>query len=448
MTPEALAAGSTIFSSIAAAMGLNGLAYDDVLETLGIDPVGHGADSASILKDAYAVGEDGMSKMDHAADAVEARDNMSQNERDAYEQALKHPEKMTETTVKDLKMNGKVIVMADGSGGGEFKAKTFLVDLPEDTKVKVFTYTYEGKDGKIYQETGYIFDECANPAVDASADTVVPQEAPEVPPAPKPAVSYKVDPYYLDECGCDIKALLIADIRIPNADPESPESKAAIAAAIAEIQAAQKATGSDFQDYAAIRYVAPDGTVVGVECLEEGKTEPGPFRYVKANGNKVLVTPDNFKEFITGTLDNDGDGLVAPTMDAQFKDGKLTFNLPSNEEWSREQMGNIRADVMSGGSVTEAQFNAMLGTPIPADFFDWSFDKRVRWLQDTFNIPREAARDFANYLGSYTGDLGGKQQIIHLPKDLKVTPQAGDTFRTLLDRATDAHYKNLRASIS
>lgn len=157
----------------------------ETLTELGADPVGSGPDP---IGDALREDGSGTSKMDKASESVMNRDGMSQAERDAYAEALRHPEEMRESTVGAEGLKGKKIIMSDGPGGGEFRSKEFVVDLPPDTKVLVGTYTYIGPDGREYEETFYIFPECANPAVDAAPDvpketvTPVPAPTPECPP--------------------------------------------------------------------------------------------------------------------------------------------------------------------------------------------------------------------------------------------------------------------------
>ncbi|MEK7063423.1 MAG: hypothetical protein AAB955_01885 [Patescibacteria group bacterium] len=148
--------------------------------TPGEDPVGTGSDP---VKDAYTPDESGNTKIMQAADAVATADNMPPNERAAYMEAMQHPDDMRVTTVGDLKAEGKGmtrIVMSDGPNGG-YNAGTYISELPDNTVVRVGTYTYFSPDGKTeYTETFYIIEECSNPAVDAAADVGTPVATEEV----------------------------------------------------------------------------------------------------------------------------------------------------------------------------------------------------------------------------------------------------------------------------
>jgi hypothetical protein len=156
--------------------GIVPLASGHVFDELGRDPVGvtHGGKTA--VEDGFATQADGTRKVDLSAEKVAGVDGMTDNEKKAYFEALKHPETMTETTVGEAGLNGKNIVMGDGSNGG-YGAKEGTVNLDPDTKVRIGTYRYEDEDGNIREETFYIFDKCSNPAVDAAQDEIVPPVA-------------------------------------------------------------------------------------------------------------------------------------------------------------------------------------------------------------------------------------------------------------------------------
>lgn len=120
--------------------------------------------------------------MDEAVERVADKDAMSQAERDAYRQAMAeaevHPERMRQSTVGAEGLNGKKIVMANGPEIGDISAQRVVVDLPPDTPVQVGTYRYQDADGVWREETFYIINGCANPAVDAGEDTIIPPQPP------------------------------------------------------------------------------------------------------------------------------------------------------------------------------------------------------------------------------------------------------------------------------
>lgn len=153
--------------------GVIPLSSGHVFDELGRDAVGHAHGGKTAVEDGFATQADGTRKVDLSAEEVAEVDDMSDNEKKAYFEALKHPEKMTETTVGEAELNGKKIVMGDGPNGG-YGAKEGMVNLDPDTKVRVGTYEYEDEDGNIRKETFYIFDKCSNPAVDAAPDEVMP----------------------------------------------------------------------------------------------------------------------------------------------------------------------------------------------------------------------------------------------------------------------------------
>lgn len=207
MSPEALSAGSAVFTSIANALGLTTEDVTEILDHLGDDPVGRPHDGMTALEDAFAQGKDGESKMDRAVDAVQNADNMGSDEkekcgkavaeaRDAIENGKPDPT-LRKTTVGELGLNDKVIIMSDGPGpdGESYVAKRFDVELPPDTVVYEKTFTYTDAEGIERTEKLYFFEQCGNPAVDAADDDLV-SPAPVVPPTDTCEPSWRSDTGY------------------------------------------------------------------------------------------------------------------------------------------------------------------------------------------------------------------------------------------------------------
>lgn len=220
MSSEVFHLGSTAFTSLAAAMGIDFEDFKNFTEAdfvnldfitaqdagggsplfqqvaysadeqvkdlsrLRLDPVGNAVGDETATEDAYKGSSPDMdpekdpSKIMQAARAIADKGGFSPEKREAFLQYIQDNRgSMQSATIE----NGKIILMADGEKGG-YNANTFRTNLPEGERgVRTGTFTYtEG--GVKKTETVYIFNDCANPAVDAAPDQVVPQTPVPTPP--------------------------------------------------------------------------------------------------------------------------------------------------------------------------------------------------------------------------------------------------------------------------
>jgi hypothetical protein len=215
MSSEAISAGSHLFTTLAASLGLDfeqlqelqnvdgfdalfdgqsggsfmQVAYSTEQEIkdltrLRVDPVADAVGDKTVLEDAYDGSSPDMdpekdpSKIMQAARAIADKGGFSPEKREAFLQYIQDNRgSMKSATIE----NGKVILMADGARGG-YNANTFRTNLPEDQR-DVLTGTFTYTEGGVKKtETVYIFNDCANPAVDAAPDQVVTQTPVPIPP--------------------------------------------------------------------------------------------------------------------------------------------------------------------------------------------------------------------------------------------------------------------------
>ncbi|MCL9972088.1 MAG: hypothetical protein NBV63_01630 [Candidatus Pacebacteria bacterium] len=215
MSSEAISAGSHLFTTLAASLGLDFEQLQELQNVDGFDALFDGQSGGSFMQVAYsteqnikeltklrvdavanAVGdqtvfddayegshpdipvEQDKSKIMQAARAIADKGGFSPEKREAFLQYIQDNRgSMKSATIE----NGKVILMADGARGG-YNANLFRTNLDEterDVVTGTFTYT-EG--GVKKTETVYIFNDCANPAVDAAPDQVVTQTPVPTPP--------------------------------------------------------------------------------------------------------------------------------------------------------------------------------------------------------------------------------------------------------------------------
>lgn len=215
MSSEAFSAGSHLFTTLAASLGLDFEQLQELQNTDGfdalfvdgqsggsfmqvaysteqnikeltklrVDAVANAVGDQTVFDDAYEGShpdipvEEDKSKIMQAARAIADEGGFSPAKREAFLQYIQDNRgNMKSATIE----NGKVILMADGARGG-YNANLFRTNLDEterDVVTGTFTYT-EG--GVKKTETVYIFNDCANPAVDAAPDVV---EPPKVVPPP------------------------------------------------------------------------------------------------------------------------------------------------------------------------------------------------------------------------------------------------------------------------
>ncbi|MBU6310538.1 hypothetical protein KGO06_01200 [Patescibacteria group bacterium] len=211
MSPEAFSAGSHLFTTLAASLGLDFEQLQELQNTDGFDalfdgqgggsfsqvaysteqefrdltrlrqdPVADAVGDKTVLEDAYDGSRPDMdpgkdpSKIMQAARAIADKGSFSPEKREAFLQYIQdNRDSMKSATIG----NGEVILMADGARSG-YNANLFRTNLPEDQR-DVLTGTFTYTEGNVKKtETVYIFKDCGNPAVHAAPDAEVPPPAP------------------------------------------------------------------------------------------------------------------------------------------------------------------------------------------------------------------------------------------------------------------------------
>jgi hypothetical protein len=292
------------------------------------------------------------------------------------------------------------------------------------------------------------------PHVEKPPVAVVPPEvhhdAPPLVEPPHKTVTYQIDAYDDSLCDGHVQKMLLPTIHLPNADIHSPESQAALAEGMKEIDAALKAThGHGYHDYAGVKVVGPDGSTIEVGCFHEGGDRIEPWDMHDAKGHTIRITPENYDDHVDGTLDKGGDGHIAAPVDAEVTtnpDGSVTITpeIPNEGTWIQSQFDTMAKDILSNDGIAGLEnLKHVLSLTIPEHFFGWSMSDKIAYFEGLGMSP-SAADDLAHYLDSLAGNGVGKHTV-HFP--YSVQPEANDTFNKFIDRGMGANYDDFKHTL-
>jgi hypothetical protein len=339
MSFEAISAGSHLFTTLAASLGLDfeqlqdlhnsdgfdalfdgqgGGSFSQVaysteqeirdLTRLRVDPVADAVGDKTVLEDAYDGSSPDMdpekdpSKIMQAARAIADKGGFSPEKREAFLQYIQdNRDSMKSATIE----NGKVILMADGARGG-YHANTFRTNLPEDQR-DVLTGTFTYTEGGVKKtETVYIFNDCANPAVDAAPDIV---EPPKVVPPP-------VEPPKVCEPKTTLRMFEGGEIKGADGKPLTPEEQNLVIrpgekVAVVQIEGSESPVLVDKNKDGDFIRLSKDSTV-GV-CWDDGEILPGiTSERIQADLDAYEKTYGYRPEFLVyDVTDCDGKRIIA-----------------------------------------------------------------------------------------------------------------------------------------